>query len=58
MVPHVTDAIQDWVERVAAIPVIGDETKPDICVIEVRKSCQLIPVRSDFFGFFRWPFDN
>lgn len=37
MVPHVTDAIQDWVERVAAIPVIGDETKPDICVIEVRK---------------------
>ena len=58
MVPHVTDAIQDWVERVAAIPVIGDETKPDICVIEVRKSCKLIPVRFFFFDFFRWPFDN
>ena len=48
MVPHVTDAIQDWVERVAAIPVIGDETKPDICVIEVRKPCELIPVRIFF----------
>ena len=44
VVPHVTDAIQDWVERVAEIPVVGDERKPDICVIEVRKSCKLTPV--------------
>ena len=36
MVPHVTDAIQEWVERVAAIPVARDERKPEICVIEVR----------------------
>ena len=35
VVPHVTDAIQDWVEWVAEIPVVGDERKPDICVIEL-----------------------
>jgi CTP synthase len=35
VVPHVTDAIQDWIERVAQIPV--DETKetPDVCIIEL-----------------------
>ena len=36
MVPHVTDAIQEWVERVAKIPVARDGRKPEICVIEVR----------------------
>lgn len=35
MVPHVTDAIQEWVERVARIPVDGDEQVPNVCVIEV-----------------------
>lgn len=35
VVPHLTNAIQDWIERVAAIPV--DETKetPDVCIIEL-----------------------
>lgn len=36
VVPHVTDAIQEWVERVAQIPVDDDERRPDICIIEVR----------------------
>ena len=35
VVPHVTDAIQEWVERVACDPVARDEHKPDVCVIEV-----------------------
>ena len=36
VVPHITDAIQEWVERVAKIPVDGDEEQPDCCIIEVR----------------------
>lgn len=35
VVPHITDAIQEWVERVARIPVDGNEEPPDICVIEL-----------------------
>ncbi|KAL7585860.1 hypothetical protein Lser_V15G45033 [Lactuca serriola] len=34
-VPHITDAIQDWIERMAAIPVDGKEGPPDVCVIEL-----------------------
>lgn len=35
VVPHITDAIQSWIERVAAIPVDGKEGSPDVCVIEL-----------------------
>ncbi|KAL3616625.1 hypothetical protein CASFOL_039019 [Castilleja foliolosa] len=35
VVPHITDAIQEWIERVAAIPVDGKEGPPDVCVIEL-----------------------
>nr|XP_043632088.1 CTP synthase-like isoform X2 [Erigeron canadensis] len=35
VVPHITDAIQEWIERVAAIPVDGKEGSPDVCVIEL-----------------------
>ncbi|KAI3996993.1 hypothetical protein MKX01_021269 [Papaver californicum] len=35
VVPHVTDAIQDWIERVAMIPVDGQEGPADVCVIEL-----------------------
>lgn len=45
VVPHVTDAIQEWIERVAAIPVDGDgvmtmtsrtsSSRPDVCVVEL-----------------------
>ncbi|KAK1393683.1 CTP synthase [Heracleum sosnowskyi] len=35
VVPHVTDAIQEWIERVAAIPVDGKDGPPDVCVIEL-----------------------
>ncbi len=35
VVPHITDAIQEWVERVARISVDEDNTEPDICIIEV-----------------------
>ncbi|CAN6832866.1 unnamed protein product [Brassica oleracea] len=35
IVPHVTDAIREWVERVAMIPVDGKEGPPDVCIIEL-----------------------
>ncbi len=36
VVPHITDAIQEWVERVARISVDDNKAEPDICIIEVR----------------------
>lgn len=30
VVPHITDAIQEWVERVANRPVTEDGTKPQV----------------------------
>ncbi|RDY04459.1 CTP synthase, partial [Mucuna pruriens] len=35
VVPHITDAIQDWIERVAHIPVDGKTGPADVCVVEL-----------------------
>ena len=35
VVPHLTDAIQDWIERVARIPVDDTNEEPDVCIIEL-----------------------
>jgi len=35
VVPHVTNAIQEWVERVAKVPVDGLDGEPDVCIVEV-----------------------
>ncbi|KAI4767044.1 CTP synthase [Aureobasidium sp. EXF-12344] len=35
VVPHIVDAIQDWVERVAKIPVDDTNEEPDVCIIEL-----------------------
>uniref|UniRef100_A0A803MFM3 CTP synthase n=1 Tax=Chenopodium quinoa TaxID=63459 RepID=A0A803MFM3_CHEQI len=35
VVPHITDEIQSWIERVAHTPVDGQEGPPDVCVIEL-----------------------
>ncbi|KAK2759361.1 CTP synthase ura7 [Arachnomyces sp. PD_36] len=35
IVPHLTDAIQDWIERVARIPVDDSNEEPNVCVIEL-----------------------
>ncbi|MDC0557439.1 hypothetical protein OAO34_06600, partial [Candidatus Poseidoniaceae archaeon] len=32
VIPHVTDSVQDWIERVASVPVDGSEETPDACV--------------------------
>ena len=41
VVPHITDAIQDWIERVAAVPVDGRAGHPDVCVIELGGTVSL-----------------
>lgn len=35
IIPHVTDCIQEWIERVAELPVEKNGKTPDICVIEL-----------------------
>ena len=35
VVPHITDEIQNWIERVAQIPADGSGKRPDVCVIEL-----------------------
>ncbi|KAJ1965463.1 CTP synthase ura7 [Dipsacomyces acuminosporus] len=35
VVPHITNAIQDWVERVAHIPTSADGRVPDVCIVEL-----------------------
>lgn len=40
IVPHVTNAIQDWIERVSKIPADNTGEEPDVCIVEVR--CRFI----------------
>ena len=35
VVPHLTNAIQDWIERVSKIPVDDTGLEPDVCIIEL-----------------------
>uniref|UniRef100_A0A8C4D9S2 CTP synthase n=1 Tax=Dicentrarchus labrax TaxID=13489 RepID=A0A8C4D9S2_DICLA len=35
VVPHITDAIQEWVMKQAKIPVDEDDVEPQVCVIEL-----------------------
>lgn len=35
VIPHITTAIQDWIEEVSTKPVDGSGNTPDVCVIEL-----------------------
>ena len=35
VIPHITDAVQDWIEEVAARPADGSDETPDACIIEL-----------------------
>ncbi|KAH8704588.1 CTP synthase-like protein [Phaeosphaeriaceae sp. PMI808] len=35
VVPHITDAIQEWIEKVSRIPVDDTGEEPDACIIEL-----------------------
>lgn len=37
IVPHLTNAVQDWIERVSKLPVDETGEEPDVCIIEVRQ---------------------
>ena len=32
VVPHITDAIQEWIERVAKVPTDDSSKEPDVCI--------------------------
>lgn len=35
VVPHITDAIQEWVMKQARVSVDDDGVEPEVCIIEV-----------------------
>lgn len=35
VVPHITGAIVEWLDRVAKVPVDGTDTRPQVCMIEL-----------------------
>ena len=35
IVPHLTNALQEWIERVAKISVDETKEEPDVCVVEL-----------------------
>jgi len=35
VIPHITDAIQDWIEEVAHVSADGSDGSPDACIIEL-----------------------
>ncbi|KIY74344.1 CTP synthase [Cylindrobasidium torrendii FP15055 ss-10] len=35
IVPHITTAIQEWIERVAKVPVDETGEEPDVCIVEL-----------------------
>ncbi len=38
VIPHVTDAVQDWIEDVASRPSDGSGDVPDACIIELGRN--------------------
>ena len=44
VVPHITDAIQEWVMRQAKVSVDEDGVEPQVCVIEVERQVCVIEV--------------
>ena len=35
VIPHVTDAVQDWIEDVAKLSADGSNASPDVCIVEL-----------------------
>ena len=42
IVPHITNAIQDWIERVSKIPVDESGEEPDVCMVELGGTAGVI----------------
>ena len=41
VIPHITDAVQNWIEDVASRPADGSDASPDACIIELGGTCLL-----------------
>lgn len=54
VVPHITDAIQDWIERVAAVPVDDVSGSADVCVIELGGVVGIFLSSNEFRNFLRY----
>ncbi|KAF8865091.1 CTP synthase [Acephala macrosclerotiorum] len=39
IVPHLTNALQEWIERVAKVPIDDTNEEPEVCVIELGGTC-------------------
>lgn len=57
VVPHITDEVQNWIAKVAQIPVdtqsVGKKGKnPDVCLVEVGGTVGDIESTGFFFFFF------
>lgn len=50
VVPHITDAIQQWIERVAKNPVSDAKKTPDVCIIEVTLIFSLCYIKNMIYG--------
>lgn len=53
-VPHITNAIQDWVQRVALVPTDDSGAQPDICVVELGEPHSANKSKSSQLMCFRW----
>lgn len=47
VVPHITDAVQEWVMNQAKVPVDDDRKEPQICVIEASMELFRIHINSE-----------
>lgn len=54
MVPHITDAIQEWVMKQARVSVDDDDVEPEVCVIEVSHKTKLHLSKISFFTVVFW----
>jgi len=48
IVTHLTDALQEWIEKIAKVPVDETKEEPDVCVIELYVHC--LPILTFIIG--------
>lgn len=54
VVPHITDAIQEWVVKQAKVPVDDDDVEPQVCVIEASWTVCLFVFFYSTIGSTKW----
>lgn len=54
IVPHLTNAVQDWIERVSKMPVDETGEEPDVCIVEVSHRLLLAGEADEAAWWNRW----